>query len=596
MPPKRKAATKSAETKSTRGTTKALQDEQINPSTLTVAKLREALEEKGLETTGRKPELVERLTEALEDQTNSTAPKSKKAKKEPEQTEFQKAKEILQAQDATNKTQKKSQSSRKVDSSVPFSSNYQVVEDYDCMLNQTNLGHNNNKYYVIQMLKAGSHYHVWTRWGRVGESGQNTLKGPFLKMDAAEKEFTKKFKDKTKNNWDDRDSFVAAAGKYTLLEMADSGDEEVAMDISSTDSKPKKIKNCTLDKTTQGLIKLIFDNDMFNNAMKNFDIDVKKMPLGKISKGQIAKGFDALEEIEKVLNSKKTAKLPELTSDFYTVIPHDFGRQRPPVINNAEALQQKKDMLMVLGDIEVALSMQKDKDKGHSDLETVPHPHDVNYDLLKTDLELVEPSSELYKILADYTNNTKSTYSFYSGGGGPTIQNIWKVNRHSASARYKQHEKVENRKLLWHGTNVAVVAAILKDGLRIMPHSGGRVGRGIYFASEQMKSAGYVRPSNDRIGIMFLNEVALGNEHTITRDDSSLVKAPSGYDSVVARGTTEPDVKMDTKIELDGHDVCVPQGKAVHISKYSNSSFGQSEYLIYKESQNRIRFLLTFKF
>lgn len=45
--------------------------------------------------------------------------------------------------------------------------------------------------------------------------------------------------------------------------------------------------------------------------------------------------------------------------------------------------------------------------------------------------------------------------------------------------------------MLWHGTNVAVVAAILKSGLRIMPHSGGRVGRGIYFASENAKSAGY---------------------------------------------------------------------------------------------------------
>jgi hypothetical protein len=45
--------------------------------------------------------------------------------------------------------------------------------------------------------------------------------------------------------------------------------------------------------------------------------------------------------------------------------------------------------------------------------------------------------------------------------------------------------------MLWHGTNVAVVAAILKSGLRIMPHSGGRVGRGIYFASENGKSAGY---------------------------------------------------------------------------------------------------------
>ena len=56
---------------------------------------------------------------------------------------------------------------------------------------------------------------------------------------------------------------------------------------------------------------------------------------------------------------------------------------------------------------------------------------------------------------------------------------------------FKAHDKKENRKLLWHGTNVAVVAAILKSGLRIMPHSGGRVGRGIYFASENRKSAAY---------------------------------------------------------------------------------------------------------
>lgn len=48
-----------------------------------------------------------------------------------------------------------------------------------------------------------------------------------------------------------------------------------------------------------------------------------------------------------------------------------------------------------------------------------------------------------------------------------------------------------------------------------------------------------VRTSKN-IGIMFLNEVALGREYTITRDDSSLRKAPNGYDSVVARGIQEP--------------------------------------------------------
>ncbi len=36
------------------------------------------------------------------------------------------------------------------------------------------------------------------------------------------------------------------------------------------------------------------------------------------------------------------------------------------------------------------------------------------------------------------------------------------------------------------------------------------------------------------------NEVALGNEHTITIDDSSLKKPPAKFDSVVARGQTEP--------------------------------------------------------
>ena len=57
--------------------------------------------------------------------------------------------------------------------------------------------------------------------------------------------------------------------------------------------------------------------------------------------------------------------------------------------------------------------------------------------------------------------------------------------------RFAANKSITNRKLLWHGTNVAVVAAILKTGLRIMPHSGGRVGRGIYFASENGKSSAY---------------------------------------------------------------------------------------------------------
>lgn len=44
---------------------------------------------------------------------------------------------------------------------------HQVHEDYDCMLNQTNIGHNNNKFYVIQVIEANKSFYSWNRWGRV---------------------------------------------------------------------------------------------------------------------------------------------------------------------------------------------------------------------------------------------------------------------------------------------------------------------------------------------------------------------------------------------------------------------------------------------
>ena len=75
--------------------------------------------------------------------------------------------------------------------------------------------------------------------------------------------------------------------------------------------------------------------------------DVKKMPLGKISKSQIAKGFEALEQIEDAIKNKKTSKLAELSSLFYTLIPHNFGRQRPPIISDEDTLRKKMDMLIV---------------------------------------------------------------------------------------------------------------------------------------------------------------------------------------------------------------------------------------------------------
>lgn len=58
------------------------------------------------------------------------------------------------------------------------------------------------------------------------------------------------------------------------------------------------------------------------------------------------------------------------------------------------------------------------------------------------------------------------------------------------------------------------------------------------------------------------------------------------------------DPKKDTKIKLDGKDVVVPQGAPVTQPEYNHpiSRFSQSEYLVYKESQNMMRYLVMVDF
>jgi hypothetical protein len=53
------------------------------------------------------------------------------------------------------------------------------------------------------------------------------------------------------------------------------------------------------------------------------------------------------------------------------------------------------------------------------------------------------------------------------------------------------------------------------------------------------------------------------------------VKAPNGYDSVIARGHEEPDPAAQTTLKIDGKDVTVHQGAMVRTGVTSN--FSQNE-------------------
>jgi hypothetical protein len=54
------------------------------------------------------------------------------------------------------------------------------------------------------------------------------------------------------------------------------------------------------------------------------------------------------------IKKSDAAEISRLTGRFYTVIPHTFCRQRPPLIDTDDKLRGKFEMCDVLSDIETA--------------------------------------------------------------------------------------------------------------------------------------------------------------------------------------------------------------------------------------------------
>ena len=88
---------------------------------------------------------------------------------------------------------------------------------YDAMLNQTNITSNNNKYYILQVIKLISEakYYAFFRWGRVGYQGQQSVVSG-TKQECINR-FMQKFQDKTRNAWQDRNNFNPFTNKYTYI-------------------------------------------------------------------------------------------------------------------------------------------------------------------------------------------------------------------------------------------------------------------------------------------------------------------------------------------------------------------------------------------
>jgi len=325
-------------------------------------------------------------------------------------------------------------------------------------------------------------------------------------------------------------------------------------------------------------------------VMLEFEIDMDKMPLGKLSKKQIDKAYAVLTELQEILKKSNVDRstLIDASNRFYTLIPHNFGISGPKVLETSEEIKNKCDMLDALFEMEIAYSLLRDK------TDEKENPLDSHYKQLKTDIEVLDKESDEFKMIQQYVKNTHATtHKQYD----LEIEEVFVVKRQGEEQRFKPFKKLPNRKLLWHGSRNTNFAGILSQGLRIAPPeapvTGYMFGKGIYFADMVSKSANYCcTHSQNTTGLLLLCEVALGNMYERYQADY-IEKLPKGKHSTMGRGQTQPDPQSVYKME-DG--VEVPYGEGVPANLAKKSALLYNEYIVYDVAQVKARYLLKMNF
>ena len=172
--------------------------------------------------------------------------------------------------------------------------------------------------------------------------------------------------------------------------------------------------------------------------------------------------------------------------------------------------------------------------------------------------------------------------------------------REDEKERQKELDEIGNVHLLWHGTRLSNYISILKLGLVLRPETvstakitGKMFGYGVYVANSFSKSHNYCSSYSGDEACLFLAEVALGNpskrinaDYYVTHDK---LKA-TGYNSCWGQGKFTPE--SQTKLIVDGdREVIVPNGKLGR-STLPNPALLYDEFIVYKENQLRLRYIV----
>ncbi|KAF3335248.1 poly [Carex littledalei] len=436
---------------------------------------------------------------------------------------------------------------------------------YNTTLNMSDLSTGINSCYILQIIQEdkGSDCYVFRKWGRVGNEKIGGTKLEEMQKDDAIQEFRRLFLEKTGNPWEaweQKKNFEKQPGRFFPLDI-DYGVKQAPKKKDLSTSKS------SLPPQLVELMKMLFNVETYKAALMEFEINMTEMPLGKLSKQNIQKGFEALTEIQNLLSDNsnndtaiKESMLVAASNRFFTLIPSIH----PHIIRDELDFKTKVKMLEALQDIEIASRIVG---FGGDDDESL----DSKYEKLKCLINPLPHDSDDYRLVENYLLNTHApTHKDWS----LELEEVFALEREGETDKYASYRnKLQNKMLLWHGSRLTNFVGILSQGLRIAPPeapaTGYMFGKGVYFADLVSKSAQYCFVDRkDPVGLMLLSEVALGEMYQL-RGAKYLDKLPKGKHSTKGLGKTVP---LESEFVNWRDEVVVPCGEDAVLAQGQVSS------------------------
>ena len=473
-----------------------------------------------------------------------------------------------------------------IDQAVEDVTRYRIVEAkpseyedkyYAVTLNYTNVQNNNNKFYIIQLLQDihTKKFGVLYRWGRIGFFGQVNYV-IYQTFEEAREAFLIKLQGKLEYG-------------YIKIKMQNKIKQE-----KNNDELDKNDDG--LEKPLANLIRLIFDLKSMNQQIMKIGYDSDKIPLGQLSPEVISQGYKFLKNLENIIgntNDKKsinTKEIYDLSSKYFTIIPHNFGMNNMHkfVINSQERIKEENELLDSIKNIKIVSGILQQTNNNNKEKNEISLKEKLNE--FKYDVAYVSKEENIYSIIDKYLSKSNEIKN------SPKIKLIDLFSVKEKNSINITNNK--NKKLLWYGIRIQNFANVFKSGLSLPPPEAPiysyMFGKGIYFSDVAIKSFYNSHPQNN-IGLMLLCEVDLGNIEERLKADVNLPNTlEQGKNSVKVLGMNFPDEKGSY---FDENGIEIPLGDIlINQDENKKTYFGFNEYIVYNLDQIKIKYILKVQF